>query len=336
MSKFVPHSLIVLSIPLLISLITVPEAFAYVQAAVSETAPEEFRNPNTVVKASGEVEIIQISPVIVLKGYINGKQANVLFDTGSWPNAIARHMKSSLSGAIEEVDTAKAQYEVCRWDNLQVGHFFSVNKGSIPLLDLSLLVESVGSRIDAIAGTPFAAGREFKIDFESKKFLIEDRPKSAFYEIVKDIEFDKLGRPWIELEIGTHREKFLVDTGFSGFLGVNQSLAESLEKNGFAKKSGEVEVQFYADGIKTEKKVLIAMQTQNIFGYEFQNMPVQVSNSPESENTIGLKLLEAFNVSLDLKHAKHSKLRLIKNGNYSLSDGCTIAPKQQSLRKAQK
>ncbi len=322
MNKSVSCLPVVFCLLLLVPLTLVPEIFACVQTDGNEleSSPKQEDSAN----AENEIEVVQFSPVIVLKGQINGNDANVIFDTGSWPNAIGSHRKSELKGRIDKIGPTEKQNEVCDWENLRVGQFKSTSSGRIGLVDFSQLNESFGIGIDAIAGTPFAVGRVFEIDFEKKTFHINDSSNGAFYEIVKDLEFDKLGKPWVRLAIENSKEKFVIDTGFDGFFAVDEKLAERLKENGFASGNEKVTMQVYSDGFKTREKVAMSIAKQIVFGYEFNNVPVIVSKGSNTPNSIGLGLLKCFDVSLDLKRGK---LRLNKNGNYSLPKGCTVTPK---------
>lgn len=293
------------------------DAFAYVQTDPTKHGETSHLTPEG---TETEIEIVEISPVIVLKGQINGTPANIFFDTGAWPNIIGTHMESVLLGPVESVGT-DVTYNLCDWRNLKAGHFMSANQGKIWLTDLAPMKESVGIRIDAVAGTPFSLGRIVEIDFENRKFRIPDNPTTS-YEFSKKLEFDKTGSPIVELRIGNTESRFLVDTGFNGFLSVNEALASSLKQDGLARVDGEIIAQVYSKGFITDKQELLSLESQEIFDYEFRALPLAVSSG--ETNKIGLAVLKAFHVSLDLKRGE---LRLSKNGFYSLSDGCTVAPK---------
>lgn len=279
-------------------------------------------NKKNVQKAENEVEVITISPLIVLRGQVNGNPANVLFDTGTWPNLIGTHVKSKISCPIDLVGPSDGRYQVCDWRNLKLGKFESTNSGRICLIDLASIDERISVDIDAVAGTPFSIGRVFEINFEKRMFLVHDDHIGS-YEFTTDIELDEHGSPCIELEIGEAKGKFLIDTGYNGLISVNQKLADTLKRSGAAREhGGEVTRQIYADGFETYNSELLTIDTQNMFGYDFTNIPISVSKDLVSGNRIGLELLRSFNVSLDLKNGK---LRLNKNSIYSLSNGCTIS-----------
>ena len=255
-----------------------------------------------------EIEIVTFSPVIVLKGNVNGQQVNVLFDTGSWPNIVGSHLKAKLKGPIETLSPTNGGFEVCNSSNLKLGVHESSNTGRICLLDLTSMKDAAGTEIDAIAGIPFSIGRVVQIDFDNEKFSLQD-DATGTYEIVENLRFDELGRPWIELAIGATREKFLIDTGFDGFLSVNHTVAETLKKSGLGEESGNVLAQVYSNGVESRKESTFEIKSQTIFGTEFTHIPVLVSKDPNSPNKIGLKLMKHFNVMFDLKFGK---LRLNK------------------------
>ena len=254
-------------------------------------------------ESRNEIEIVTFSPVIVLKGNVNGQQVNVLFDTGSWPNVIGSHHKAKLRGPIETLSPANGGFEVCNSSNLKLGIHESSNTGRICLMDLTSMKDAAGTEIDAIAGIPFSIGRVVKMDFDNNKFSLQNNATGA-YEIVENLRFDELGRPWVELAIGATREQFLIDTGFDGFFSVNHTIAESLKQSGLGEESGKVLVQVYSNGVESHNESLFEIKSQIIFGTEFTHIPVLVSEDPNSPNKIGLELMHHFNVTLDLKFGK--------------------------------
>ncbi len=314
------YSIIVCTLSLLGQLFLAPEIFARVQTGALASEPIDKLSDR---QNASQIEIVNLSPLIVVKGNVNGRPANVIFDTGSWPNAIGNHLESELEGPIESVVSGNERFDVCPWQNLAIGELKSADAGRICLLDLAMLSEEVGIEIDAIAGTPFAVGRVFEIDFENERFAIGYGSSDPF-EVDLEIEFDELGRPFVQLKIGNRSENFLVDTGFEGFVTVDAAFGKYLKENGIARDNGEKSMQVYADGFKTSKMSSLYIEKQEVFGYEFRHLPVLVGANSKADNSIGLALLKCFNVSLDLAQGK---MRLNRNKIHTLSDGCTVLSK---------
>ena len=268
--------------------------------------PEAGLSQATHITNKNEIEVVKLSPVIVLRGEVNGNQANVLFDTGSWPNFISRKPKSEVPAPIESNRKTEIKSEYCSSENLKVGKFAFASPDNVQLVDLEKMKQAVGIEIDAIAGIPFAKSGIIEIDFQDKKFYV-DRRSVRDYEISRDIEFDGYGRPWIEVQIGGIKGLFLVDTGFNGFFSINQESAEILQQNGIA-EHGEYSIagQLYSqdDGLQAYEHDTLEIEHQLLFGKKFENVIASVSKEPEESNKIGLGFLRCFNIAIDLEHRK--------------------------------
>lgn len=272
-----------------------------------------------------ELEIVMLEPVIVVKGEVNGHVVNVMLDTCAWPNIIGSHMRGKIKGEITRYGPENDSRDFCTSDNLTIAGNNSSLSRKIGLLDLSPLTESVGTRIDAIIGSPFLVGRIVEFDFENEKIrFLTDQPNRKFSETTK-IQFNQSGFPTIELNFGECKATFWLDMAYNGSLSVNSSTYHSLQKFTSFKKGDNFEKQTFDKelGFQRNTSQREFAERLTIFGNEHQNVSVSISAKSNKVNKIGLEILKQYLVVMDLELGE---LKLRPNEQLATSRNRSLQP----------
>lgn len=267
-------------------------------------------------QASTQIEVVEMKPLIILRGDVNGQRANVLFDTGTFPNVIDKKLKSQLAGQIREKKMVKGNFDFCEPSNLKVGGYRSFHNTEVLLLNLRPMFEGVGLTVDAIIGTPFFAGRIIGIDFDKGEFEFrDDRPMDS--EVVVDVGFDKYRRPILEVNFGSSKSKLLLDTGFNGCLKLSAATFAAVKDNlSFREGKKTLSIIYGSKGFKKSPNKHVIIESIELFGQKFKDVPLTVADASDSDgqtDLIGMEMLRRFNVTLDLRNGK---LGLTRNKSF--------------------
>ncbi|MGL4630703.1 MAG: retroviral-like aspartic protease family protein [Leadbetterella sp.] len=164
---------------------------------------------------------------IVFKGRTNGMDVDFLFDTGAMVGvANSRIVKEaqieskSKKAKVKDSNNAKKEIERVQVDKIEIGsHTFTTVK------DVSVDMSYLYCHNFYLLGQNVSKNLNWKIDFENKKIMFS---KSSFSQTSSQssIQIDKYkGKiPQIYLEFEGKKYLFLIDTGYAGFIDVDEKI----------------------------------------------------------------------------------------------------------------
>lgn len=167
-----------------------------------------------------------------------------------------------------------------------------VGGDSVLATDLEFVSELLGQDIHGVIGVPFFEQFIVQFDFDKRQIRLLDRnvtpqeawgTKFALYE-------GESGTRWITIE--DLNAKFLIDTGKSGSISLQENWYESLRWSGRIVSRSVVDVYTASGAVKKIEGRLNSLQLG-----PFENQMLMVTGS--RSNSIGLGYLDRFHVTMD-------------------------------------
>ncbi|NOX57616.1 MAG: hypothetical protein GXP29_02005 [Planctomycetes bacterium] len=216
--------------------------------------------------------------LFLVTAQINGQDGfNLLLDTGAaglslsknaanrlWPNRSARHV-----------------------DELRIGEFTASDFGAA-VSNLSAASAVLGEPIDGVLGLRIFMGVLMTYDFPNRTVILEHGSLDAFGEGV--VRYSGV-RPFLPFETGVLRREFLLDTGYTGTIGV-----PSLE--GMPIDGEPVVSSFGASTRGTFLAKSVRLRTDATFGPIRFSRPIINTRNKET-SIIGSQILNRFVLTFD-------------------------------------
>lgn len=230
---------------------------------------------------------------------INQKEAKeaykFLFDTGAYSsisNTVVTNFKGYASDyqfSTKDVNGHKVPQTVFCLKNIQLGNLEINNKNIV-------VTNYPTSDFDGVVGSDLLKGKIFIFDPENKKVTITNDK-----EIIDKTQFDSynINKSWDQryyLKIKTNNKKknYLIDSGFNGFLLVNESIDNT---DVIHQKTFKVIISA-TSSIKTQKTTFIQLRN-----FKFNNIEIDTANVLQGNyyqgNLLGCQILNQDVTILD-------------------------------------
>jgi Aspartyl protease/PDZ domain len=252
------------------------------------------------IKFEGDARVLMIISII-----LNGQRLMAVIDTGmptimvdrDWAR---RHgVRYQPYGKAGGINGSSAEIGIAPIGSLQIGGFRQVG-GAIEVGDLKALSTTIGTQIDAIVGADFLSAYAITIDFDKRRMRFQPSGSARPSGNVVAIESREPGHRFItKIVVGTRvLSPVTIDTGDAGSLGITR---DAWNKSGVCVRMTNIaSIGWSGDKFLSD---IARLDDVRFGGRRFDKVPVTFERLPldgVDEARIGLKLLDRFNLFLDM------------------------------------
>ena len=173
---------------------------------------------------------------VLVPGALGGiSDCKIMIDTGAVPSVINSKlaMQLGLAGSFEKLSVMNRSVEArkLRVPEVRIGPV-SVEALDMVAVDLKRIEERLETRIDAIIGLDFLAGRNFRLDYRHKKLVFDNKIDVGSASAIAFEMCHEAGGTYIliPLKSGSQQLQVLLDTGTKDLTLFDRHLGGMLER----------------------------------------------------------------------------------------------------------
>ena len=247
-----------------------------------------------------------LSPIIV-PAKVFGENQSMIFDTGSSFHVLDQRYVKQL-GPVTSKETVGASTKLVdiklfSCPQISVGGFSLDRELPVSTFVMQPFSEAVGQHVDGLIGVQFLSGRVVELNFDDGQLVVHDKdswkrdPNAISLSMIEGPETGSINTPVVAGVVGPYRLSLMVDTGFSGELGLNTRAFDELVKRGQLNVTRNTATQ----GLDGKNEPRTGVVDSFLLG-AFRHESILVMES--SSNLIGLRYLSRYNVVFDYDNKK--------------------------------
>jgi len=243
-----------------------------------------------------------------LKGRLNSSdELDLIFDTGAetcllYPSAARKGARLQLDGTTNNVGTGGATLRRTSSDNrLQIS-------GLVWEHEPVIHVEKQAGKADGLVGCTLFDGKVVEIDYDRMVMIVQDALPASSAEFAKTPIVFSGALPAVAVGLNGNGLKtsglFILDTGGTGAMNVNQAFATGRGLRGAFQKAGTSASRGLGSGAICNEVVRVPEMT--LAGFTIPNVPIHVElpsdrNQAPPGGVVCMEVLKRFNTILDYR-----------------------------------
>jgi len=242
---------------------------------------------------------------MILKGEVNGKSGNFIFDTGANYTVLASEFIKKNAWDNKVISPKIINVKVMKLNKFKIDQKLEVNDIYVGVISMQHLSDLTNCSVDGIIGVNLMKTTPFTIKYNDKKIIFHSKNNKENRTPI-DLRFEN-NRIFVTLKINGKKVEFNIDSG---------ATSTSILKKDYTGKSKKIGRKMVVDinGINREVDHIVAIPKSIFIGkYKINLKTIYVRYVDDTEwggakgepvNLLGISFLKLFDLTIDLSNNK--------------------------------